>query len=83
MNTDLARSTPYAHDNFILYFNIAVRIDAPETEGTYAFVNPNGFGYIIYHFIVTATMGQRVLGCSIKDNFLYSDHVPLKIRLNL
>ena len=37
----------------------------------------------MYHFIVTATMGQRVLGCSIIDNLLYSDHVPLKIRLNL
>ena len=33
--------------------------------------------------IVTATLGHRVLECSIIDNLLFSDHVPLKIRLDL
>ena len=35
------------------------------------------------HFIVTATLGQKVLECLIIDNLLFSDHVPLKIRLDL
>ena len=33
--------------------------------------------------IVTATLGHRVLECSIIDNLLFSDHVPLKISLDL
>ena len=28
-------------------------------------------------------MGQRVLECYIIENLLFSDHVPLKIRLDL
>ena len=50
----------------------------------YTYVSPNGFSYRIDHFVmVTATMGQNVLECSIKDNLLFPDHVPHKIRLDL
>ena len=48
----------------------------------YTYVNPNGFSSRFDHFVVTATMGQRVLECSIIDNLLFSEHVPLKIRLD-
>ena len=85
MNTDLARVTPHAHalTNFILDYNLTVCIDAPEAEVAYTYVNPTGFISRIDHFIVPATMGQRVLECSIVDNLLFSDHVPLNIRLDL
>ena len=33
--------------------------------------------------MVTATLGQNVLECSIKDNLLFSDHEPHKIRVDL
>ena len=50
---------------------------------TYTYVSPNGFSSRIDHIMVTATMGRGVLECSIIDNLLFSDHVPIKIRLDL
>ena len=82
MNTDLARSTPHTHAlrNFILDFNLTVCVHA---ELAYTYVSPNSFRSRTDHFIVMATLGHRVLECSIIDNLLFSDHVPLKIRLDL
>ena len=37
----------------------------------------------IDHYIVTSTLSDNLLECSIIDNLLFSDHVPLKIRLDL
>ena len=85
MNTDLTRSTPHAHAlrNFILGCNLIVCIDEPGVKVAYMYVSQNGFSYRIYNFIVTATLGQSVLECSIVNNLLLYDHVPLKIRLVL
>ena len=85
MNTDLAMSTSHAHAlrNFILDFNLTICIDAPEAEVACTYVSPNGFSSRIDRFMVTGTMGQRVLKCSIINNLLFSVHVPLKIRLDL
>ena len=52
-------------------------------SGIYVYVSPNGFTLELIIFIVMATLGQRVLECSIIDNLLFSDRVPLKIRLDL
>ena len=81
----MARSTPHAHAlrNCILDFNLSICIDAPEAEMAYRYVSSNGLSSIIDHVIETAALGQRVLECSIIGNFLLSDHVPLKIRLDL
>ena len=49
----------------------------------YTYVSPNGFSSKIYNFIVTATMGRRELECSIIDNLLISDQVPLNVRLDI
>ena len=85
MNTDLTRSTPHAHAlmNSILDFNLSVCIDAPKVEVAYTYVSPNGFISRIEHFVVTVKLGHRVLECYIIDNLVFSDHVPLKIRLDL
>ena len=85
MNTYLTRCTPHAQAlrYSILDFHLTVCLDAPKTEVAYTYVSPNGFSSRIVHIIVRATLGYRVLECSILDNLLFSDYVPLKIRLDL
>ena len=85
MTTDLARSTLHALAlrNVILNFNLPVCINAPEAEVAYTYVSRNGFSCRIDKFMVTATMEERVMECSIIDNLLFCYYVPLKIRLNL
>ena len=63
-------------------FNLIACIDAQKAEVAYTYVSPNGFSSRVEHFIVTVTLGYRVLECSIIDNLLFSDYVPLKIRLD-
>ena len=52
-------------------------------SGSGVYVSPNGFSSRIDHFMVTARMGQRVLECSFIDILLFSDHVPLKVKIRL
>ena len=49
----------------------------------YTYVRSNSLSCRIDHFVVTATLGQKVLECSIIDNLLFSDHVPLNIKWHL
>ena len=77
MNTDLTRNTPHAYAlrNFISDFNLTVCIDAPD--------GPNGLTFRIDNVLTTENIGQKVLECAIIDNLLFSDHVPLKVRLHI
>ena len=82
INTDLTRNTPHAYAlrNFISDFNLTVCMDAPVP---YTYVSPNGLTFRIYNFLTTANLQQKVLECAIIDNLLFSDHVPLKVRLDI
>ena len=46
-------------------------------------VSPNGLTSRIDNFLNTANLGQKVLECAIIDNLLFSDHVPLNVRLDI
>ena len=47
------------------------------------YVSALGSSSRIDHFIVTSALSDNILQCSIIDNLLFSDHEPLKIRLDL
>ena len=85
LNTDLTRNTPHAYalKKFISDFNLTVCIDAPDAQVQYTYVSPNGLTSRIDHFLTTANLGQKVFKCPIIDNFLFSDHVPFKVRLDI
>ena len=47
------------------------------------YVSALGSSSRIDNFIVTSALSDNILECSIIDNLLFSDHEPLKIRLDL
>ena len=85
MNTDLTRNTPHAYAlrNVISDFNLTVCIDAPDAQVPYTYVSPNDLTSRIDSFLTTANLGHKVLECAIIDNLLFSDHVSLKVRLDI
>ena len=85
MNTDLTRNTPraYALRNFISDFNLTVCIDARDAQVPYTYVSPNCLTSRIDNFLTTANLGQKVLECAIIDKLFFSDHVPLKVKLDI
>ena len=85
MNTDLNRSTPHTNAmvRFINDFNLVVCIDAPIADVAYTYASAMGASSRIDHFFVTSTLADNILECSIVDNLLYSDHTPLKLKLDL
>ena len=68
---------------FLSDFNYTACIDTPISEVPYTYVSALGSSSRIDHFIVTSALSDNLLECSIIDNLLFSDHVPLKIRLDL
>ena len=83
MNTDLTRNHAYALIHFISDFNLTPCVDAPDAQVPYTYVSPNGLTSRIDNFFTTANLGQKVLEYAIIDNLLFSDHVPLKVRLDI
>ena len=73
----------YAFRNFTSDFNLTVCLDAPDAQVPYTYVGPNGLTSRIDNFLTTANLGQKVLECAIINNLLFSDHVPLKVRLDI
>ena len=71
------------YGRFLYDFNLTVCLDAPDAQVPCTYVSPNGLTSRIDNFLTTANLGQKILECAIINNLLFSDHVPLKVRLDI
>ncbi len=85
LNTDLSRITPhsYALRSFIDDFNVVSCIDLPVARVPYTFISHTGAKSRIDHFIMTNQLCHNIISCHIVDEILESDHVPVKITLDI
>ncbi len=85
MNVDLARSSTHCKilADFIQDFNLYTCIDMSLSDVPYTFINFNHTTSRIDHFFISQSLCNNVTECSIIDNHLYSDHVPLKLCLSI
>ena len=66
-----------------LDLNLTVCIDMPEMKMSPKYASLNGFTSRVDHCLITANLGQNVLACSTTDNVLFSDHVPIKNKVEI
>ena len=85
MNVDFNRSSPHTRilDDFIEDFNLYTCTGLPNANVQYTYINPNDVTSKIDHFFVTESVRSLTLECSIIDNDLYSDHVPLYLKFHI
>ena len=85
MNVDFSRSRPNTCvlSDFITDFNLYTCIDLPNTNEPYTFINYNNSTSRIDQFFVSELFSRAVDNCNTIDNNLFSDHVPLRLILNI
>ena len=85
MNVDFVRNSPNTHIlfDFITDFNLLKCIDLPCASVPYTYINHNGTTSRIDHFFVSESLKKSITYCDIIDNHLYSDHVPLRVVLDI
>ena len=69
--------------DFINDFNLFTCIDLPYATVPFTYINHNNSTSKIDHFLATDSLKDKVSNCSIIDNHLYSDHVPICIEFNI
>ncbi len=84
LNTDLSRSSPHsiALNDCINDLNMVTCIYLELAEVPYTFIGPKSTSRI-GNFLVSSAIGNSVVACDIIDNYLFSDHVPVKLVLDL
>ena len=63
--------------DFIIDFNLLKSVDLACTSVPYAYISCTNATSIIYHFLLSQYLYHDVTSCLIKDNYLFSDHVPV------
>ncbi len=85
LNTDCVRISPHALElnQCVEDCDFNVCIDSPIPDVPYTFINSNGAKSRIDHFLVSDHLSECVSECCNIDNHLFSDHVPLKLTLDV
>ena len=83
-NTNFRRNSPWTHEmmHIATECNLSVCTNMDIADVPYTFIGPNSKSKID-HFLVSMNLADSVLDCSIIDNHLHSDHVPLILTLDI
>ena len=69
--------------DFITDFNLLTTIDLSQSNGLYTFIDRSNNTSRIDHFFISPVLQENVISCSIIDNHLYSDHIAVKLCLEI
>ena len=85
MNVDLSRTSPNSGmlTDFITDFNLLPCIDLSQSNVPYRFIDRTNNTSTIDHFFISSGLQENIMECSIIDNHLYSDHIAVKLCLQI
>ena len=85
MNVDLSRTSPNSGmlTDFITDFNLLPCIDLSQSNVPYTFIDRTNNTSRIDHFFISSVLQENIIECSIIDNHLYSDHIAVKLCLQI
>ena len=86
LNTELTRNTPQSKllREYIYKSSMTACIDLPCANVPYTYICPmTSRTSRIDHFMASSALGNSILSCSIVDNHIFSDHVPVTMEIDI
>ena len=68
---------------FIIDFNRLKSVDLACASVPYTYISHTNATSIIDHFLLSQSLYKDITSCLIKDNHLFSDHVPVQLSLGI
>ncbi len=81
---DTSRTSPHTREllQCVVDCCLTMCIDMNESKIPYTYIGPNGNTSRIDHFLISDITSESVIDCSIIDDHLHSDHLPVILSLD-
>ena len=80
-NVDFSRTSH--NTNILSDFNLLKSVDLACASVPYTYISHTNATSIIDHFLLSQSLYNDIISCLIKDNHLFSDHVPVQLSLGI